>query len=95
MKWNCSLTNPSHVISNKVRGAVKVKLSGPRSGLKKFTQSDEVISLNLEKLQPGRRTVKIPKEAINLPLGVKAVLISPSRVQINLKEVHPSNEGGE
>ncbi len=89
------LTHPNHVITNKVRSAVKVKLSGPRSGLKKFTQSDEVISLNLEKVRPGRRTIKIPKDGLNLPLGVKILSITPNRIQVNIRELKAEKESGE
>tara|TARA_Y100000817_G_C16751744_1_gene497346 strand:+ start:538 stop:960 length:423 start_codon:yes stop_codon:yes gene_type:complete len=93
------LTNTNHVIRNKIRETVRVKVSGPRSGLKKFTQSGEVISINLEKVEPGRRTIKIPKDGLNLPLGVKVLSITPSRIQVSIREVKPlleeSEESGE
>lgn len=81
------LTKTNHVITNKVARMVKVKLSGPRAGLKKFTQSEQSIVLNLEKLNTGTKNVKIEKSSINVPVGVKVLSIKPERIRVRIKEI--------
>lgn len=81
------LLNPNHVITNRKIEKVQVKISGPRTSLKKFTQTDKVITLNLERLSPGKTTVKINKSALNLPVGVRIIRIAPENISLNIREV--------
>jgi polyferredoxin len=86
------LTHPNHVISNQIPGRIRVKVSGPRTGLKKFTQSEPILTLNLEKLKPGSRWVKINKSNINVPVGVKVLSVQPEKIKVNIKQLKAKNE---
>lgn len=81
------LTNPNHVVVNQVPRTIKVKVSGPRAGLKKFTQSEQILTLNLEKLEPGTKHVKIEKGSINVPVGVKIISVLPNRIRVRIREL--------
>jgi len=85
------LLAPKHVITNKVPKTVEIKLVGPRMGLKKFVKNDEIITIDLVSFNPGYRVIKINKNGLNLPLGVKVVSIKPSNLKVNIK----LNESGD
>ncbi len=78
---------PSRAITNRVYKNVQVKISGPRSGLKRFTENERLIFLNLEKLPLGKSRVLINKESLNLPVGVKVISIKPPSIKIIIEEI--------
>lgn len=86
------LLKPNHVIINRYPSQVKVQVVGPRSGLKKFIQSGDVFTLNLEKIEPGRRVVRLAPENLTLPLGVKVLSLIPTELRILVREVKPIEE---
>ncbi|OFZ11796.1 MAG: hypothetical protein A2Z20_05550 [Bdellovibrionales bacterium RBG_16_40_8] len=76
----------SFSIVNSPDKTVRVKVSGPRVALKKFTQSSQVISVNLLNELAGEKKVKIIPEYINLPTGIKLLIIEPSELDLIIKE---------
>ena len=86
------LLAPKHALVNDIVRKVKVKLSGPRMGLKKYTQSEDTLTMDLSRLPVGRSIVRLNKDGLNLPLGVKVVDIDPKEIRVRIKEVIPSEE---
>jgi len=72
------------LLKNELPKNVKVRLSGPRMGLKSFVKSGELITLDLAHIPVGWHKVKIPKESLNLPLGVKLLSLKPAFVRVRL-----------
>jgi len=79
------LLSPSYVITNKVNRTVRVRVSGPRMALKKFNQMNELIIVDLKGFSPGLRQVKIDKEQVALPLGVKVLSITPNFIKARIE----------
>ncbi|MBL7688408.1 MAG: hypothetical protein JNJ49_10260 [Bdellovibrionaceae bacterium] len=70
---------------------VSVKVSGPRSALKKFGQAPGSITVDLtraEVLQRNTRmTAELQPKNIEVPFGVKVVSIAPERIDVVLSPV--------
>lgn len=66
---------------------VKVKLSGPSSVLRKFSDQRSTLLINISDYPVGGLySVELSKEGLDVPLGVKVLSITPSRVPIVLRE---------
>ena len=48
--------------------------------------------MDLSRLPVGRSIVRLNKDGLNLPLGVKVVDIDPKEIRVRIKEVIPSEE---
>src|SRR4051812_25712346 len=59
---------PNFGVTNLTDRTVHVKLSGPRNILKKFSQSQQTITLNLSNEEAGEKKVNIHPSDINLPV---------------------------
>lgn len=69
---------------------VKVRLSGPSSTLRKFNEQSSSLLIDITQYPVGGLfTVELPKEGLNLPLGVKVISISPGRVPVVLRKTPP------
>lgn len=80
------LISQNHNLGNEARKRARVKVSGSRAALKKFSQSDEGITVDLTRLSAGRHIVRLNQEILNLPLGVKVLSIEPDEIEANIKE---------
>lgn len=82
------LLSKNYVISDDTPKSVIVTVSGTRMALKNFSQSEEVIVLNLEnKKREGIYKIPISKEsALDLPVGVKLLSIEPEFLNIKLSK---------
>lgn len=87
------LLAPTQVVTNQTRQKVRVELSGPRMGLKKFSSTQEVFTVDLTNLGPGRQVVDLNREGLNLPVGVKVLSIYPDQMVVVIKEVSAQKEG--
>jgi YbbR domain-containing protein len=68
---------------------VKVKFSGPKTALKKFTEGGgylDVIPVDLTNKEPGQYTVEIPLKKIEVPLGIKVISIEPENVLVHIEK---------
>lgn len=70
--------------------SVKVKVSGPRTALKKFMESgmSQLISLDVSKKGEGPVEIEVPVKQIDVPFGVKVISVKPEviKAQIIQKE---------
>lgn len=72
---------------------VKVRLAGPSSTLRKFNEQSSSLLIDITQYPVGGLfTVELPKEGLNLPLGVKVVSITPSRVPVVLRKTVPKEK---
>lgn len=83
----------SQVITNQTKQKVRVELSGPRMALKKFSSSQEVFTVDLTNVGPGRQVVELNREGLNLPVGVKVLSVYPDQILVVIKEVSGAKEG--
>lgn len=65
---------------------VKIKVSGPRTALRKFMDSEaaQVVSIDLSQYGEGQFDVEIPSNKIDIPFGVKVLSIQPAHVQVHI-----------
>jgi YbbR domain-containing protein len=65
---------------------IKVKVTGPRTALRRFMDSDtaQVVSIDLSQYDSGQYDVDIPNSKIDIPFGVKIVSIQPSHVHVQI-----------
>ena len=68
---------------------IKLKVSGPRSALKKFMDSSysQNISLDISQRGEGVIPVDIPLNKIEVPLGVKILGIRPNQIQVEVARI--------
>lgn len=60
---------------------VSVKVSGPRMALKKFSQQEPSVVIDLKQVKSGEFEWKFTKRDFNLPLGVRLLSIEPQKVR--------------
>ena len=84
------LLKPNHVLATEVIRQVRIKVSGPRTALKKFSSSDDTVTLDLQDYPIGHQTVEVRTETLSLPLGVKVLSITPNVIKVRIKQ----NSGG-
>lgn len=80
----------THVVAQ-TADAVKIKVSGPRSALKKYMESSlsQTLTLDISQRGEGVVYVDIPMSKIDVPLGVKVLGVRPNQIQA---EVVPIKE---
>lgn len=80
------LTAPKVVVANDVPQKVTFKLSGPKAFLRGVLNRPELpIVVNLTGTNPGLVTYRFFSDSIHLPIGVKAVSITPQAILIKLE----------
>lgn len=75
------------IVSMQSADSVKVKVTGPRTALKKFMESgmSQLISIDISKKGEGDIEIEIPIKQIDVPFGVKVISVKPSVVRANVK----------
>jgi len=65
---------------------IKVKVSGPRTALRRFLESGSspVLSIDLQGYEEGTFRVPIPLNRLDLPFGVKVISVRPTEVEVKL-----------
>ncbi|GIL18375.1 MAG: hypothetical protein BroJett040_21260 [Oligoflexia bacterium] len=65
---------------------IKVKVSGPRTALRKFIDSgvSQLVSVDLSGKPEGTYSVEIPLNRIDVPFGVKVLSIKPNQIQVQV-----------
>lgn len=83
------ITTPGTQIVAQTTDHVKVKVSGPRSSLKKFLESSlsQVITLDISQRGDGVMYVDIPPNKIEVPIGVRILGVRPSQIQVEVVKV--------
>ncbi len=65
---------------------VEVKVSGPRSELRRFSLEPNRVVLDLSGVTaPGHQFVNITPDSLELPFGVRLISIQPSRIPIDIE----------
>lgn len=84
------LTSANHVLINAPRLTARIRVSGPRVALKKFSQADNTVIVDLTRFRPGRQVIRLTQDALTLPIGVRVLSIEPQEVDALIKD----NNGG-
>jgi len=65
---------------------VKVKVSGPRTALKKFMESglSQLLSIDVSDHGEGDVEVQVPLKQIDVPFGVKVISVKPSVIHAKI-----------
>lgn len=72
---------------------IEVEVMGPRMALKKFTQQiNDVYTLDLTDLREGTHTVRLTRDGLFIPVGVKVVALRPDQLTVELKRISSREE---
>ncbi len=80
------VTAPGTQVVAQTTDHIKVKVSGPRSSLKKFLESSLSQSITLDISQKGEGVVyvDIPLNKIEVPIGVRILGVRPNQIQVEV-----------
>lgn len=83
------ITAPGTQVVAQTTDHIKVKVSGPRSSLKKFLESSLAQSITLDISQRGEGVVNvdIPLSKIEVPLGVRILGVRPNQIQAEVLQI--------
>ncbi|MGZ3771509.1 MAG: CdaR family protein [Bdellovibrio sp.] len=83
------VTAPGTQIVAQSTDHIKVKVSGPRTSLKKFLDSSnsQSITLDISKKGAGVLFVDVPLDKIETPMGVRILGIRPTQIQVEVVDV--------
>lgn len=79
------LLPPAIELETQIPQLVRVEVAGPRVALKKINQISPVFTVDLTGAAPGRQSVKLTREGLNLPIGARILTIEPSEFTIVLR----------
>lgn len=67
---------------------VKIKVSGPKTALKKFSEAGylDIIPLDLSDKTVGQFSVEIPIKKIDVPMGIKVISVEPDKVWVQIEK---------
>ncbi|MBX3018431.1 MAG: hypothetical protein KF767_11105 [Bdellovibrionaceae bacterium] len=67
---------------------IKIKVSGPRTALRRFIENgvSQIVTLDLSSKGPGRYEVEIPRGRVDVPFGVKLVTLQPERIEVQIEK---------
>ncbi len=80
-------TAPNLMVSNDVTNKITVRLSGSKFFLRTITNSLDVLRLDLTDAKEGPTYYNISSDILRLPIGVKVLSISPSRIYPMIESV--------
>ena len=76
---------PNLVVASEVPERITFRLAGSKFFLRTLANSLETLHVDLTHAKPGPNYYRIEKEALNLPIGVKVLSISPSAINPKLE----------
>lgn len=76
----------NQVVTHQSTDSIKVKVSGPRTALKRFMESglSQLVSIDVSKKGEGDIEVEVPLKLVDVPFGVKVISIKPSVVRAHV-----------
>ena len=82
------LVASGQVISAQSVDRVRVKVSGPRTALKRFMDSglSQQVTIDASVRGEGEYELEIPQSKIDVPFGVKVLQVKPSVVRVVIKK---------
>lgn len=65
---------------------IRVKVSGPRTALRRFVETgvSQIVTLDLSNRGVGRFEVEIPRGRVDVPFGVKLVSVAPEKIEVEV-----------
>lgn len=83
------VTSSALTVVNQKHESIRIKVAGPRAGLRKFLEAGmgQVINLDLSKYPEGVYSIPIPTDKIELPFGVRILQVKPATVEIEIRPV--------
>ena len=72
------------IVLKKPVSRVQFKVRGPRMAVKRFSDGNEAITVDLSGADAGRTVVRIYEDLLQLPQGVRVLGVNPSRVSLDL-----------
>jgi YbbR domain-containing protein len=75
------------VIVNSVPHEVAFRISGPRLTLKRFSESEEPLAIDLTSALEGLTTIRIHPDSIDVPPGLHVVSVSPATITPRLERL--------
>lgn len=81
------LVPPNMQVVSDLPGKIQVEVSGPRISLKRFTNSKVFYTLDLEGLTAGTHLVRLSKDGISLPLGVRILSVRPKEIKAVIEPI--------
>jgi diadenylate cyclase len=79
------LLKGNHFLVDDAIRRIRVKVSGPRDALKKFSAMEEAITLDLKGLSEGTQSIFITPDQLNLPFGVRVISLTPNMIRASIK----------
>lgn len=82
------MVGPQYIVSTQSVDHVRVKVSGPRTALKKFIDSgvSQLILVDGTSKGEGEFEFTIPMEKIDVPFGVKVLQIRPTTIKAKIEK---------
>lgn len=82
------ITAPGVVVTSQSTDRVKIKVSGPRTALRRFVENglSQVVTLDLSDKGEGVVQVPIPRSKVDLPFGVRLISMAPESLEIHLEK---------
>ncbi len=82
------ITSPGIVVASQSAEKIKIRVSGPRTALRRFVENglSQVVTLDLSANREGLYQTHIPREKVDLPFGVRLLSISPEMIDIKLEK---------
>ncbi len=80
------IPGPNQILSMQSSDVVKIKVSGPRTALRKFVGSGlgQLVSIDISQKPEGDIDVEIPAKLIDVPFGVKVISVKPSVIHAHI-----------
>src|SRR5690606_21964357 len=75
------------VLMNRLPSEVKFRILGSRLALKKVSEDDDPLVIDLSTAREGVSTIRIHSENINLPANSKVVSIMPPMITVRLERL--------
>lgn len=79
---------PGYTVVFQSVDTIKIKVSGPRTALRRFIENgvSQIVTLDLSSKGPGRYEVEIPRGRVDVPFGVKLVSLQPERIEVQIEK---------
>ena len=77
------ITGPGKIVAHQSVDVAKVKVSGPRTALKKYMDSglSQLLVIDISDKGQGEFDVEVPLSQIDVPFGVKVISVKPAIVR--------------
>lgn len=82
------LTGPQQTLVYQSANEIKVKMTGPRTALKRLMEQgiNPIITIDIGRSGIGEYEVHVPLERIDVPFGVKVVNVRPEKVRVRVSK---------